>query len=820
MIMNYSLQKIATILELSSSDFSINSIQYLVTDSRKVVFPEATLFFAIRGPRRTGASFINEVYNKGVRSFIVDETVKKQLYPGAQFLQVLDSIKALQQIAAYHRNQFNIPVIGITGSNGKTIVKEWLYQLLQADYNIVRSPRSYNSQIGVPLSLWQMNEHHTLGIFEAGISTKGEMEALATIIQPTIGILTNIGEAHSEGFVDKNEKATEKCLLFKNAESLILAKDYYNQPVSINRKIISWGADADNALQIISVTKQLNKSTVVAKWNGASIELIIPFSDDASIQNVITCFTTLLQMGYEQSVIQQRILLLAPVDMRMQLRKAVNNCFLLDDSYSNDKMSLVLALNYLKEQSGKNATTVILSDIVESQQEDEVLYKEVIELLVGKQITTFYGIGNSISTYFKNQTTLLFKVHLYPTTASFLQYANHQSFQNEYILLKGARKFEFEQIAHWLEEKVHQTVLEINLTAMVNNLKIYQSLLLPNTKLMAMVKAFSYGSGAGEVARRLQQQQIDYLAVAYADEGVELRKAGISLPIMVMSADENTFDTLINYDLEPEIYSFQLYHAFNNYLLKQGINRYPIHLKINTGMNRLGFEASEIPALMRSIKEQQTMMVKSLMSHLVASEDASQDEFTKNQVALFNDTCNIIELVLGYSAIKHIANTAAILRNPSYQFNMVRLGIGLYGVDSAKSSELNLQTVATLKTTVAQIREVKEGETVGYGRKGLVKNDSIIAIVRIGYADGYSRRLGNGIGKMLVNGQFAPVIGNICMDMTMLDVTNIPSVKAGDIVEVFGNNIKVQDLALAAETIPYEIMTGISQRVKRVYYEE
>ncbi len=818
--MKYSLQKIANILDLSGSDFSNYSIQYLVTDSRKVVFPEYTLFFAIRGPRRTGASFINEVYHKGVRCFIIDEPINKQLYPEAQFLQVPNSIIALQQIAIHHRNQFNIPIIGITGSNGKTIAKEWLYQMLQADYTIVRSPRSYNSQIGVPLSVWQMNEQHTLGIFEAGISTKGEMEMLAKIIQPTIGILTNIGEAHSEGFVDKKEKAAEKCLLFKNVDSLIFAKNYCNQPVSINGTVISWGTAPDNALQIISIAKQLNKSTVVAKWHGSAIELIIPFSDDASIQNVITCYTTLLQMGYAQAVIQQRILVVAPVDMRMQLRKAVNNCFLLDDSYSNDKMSLTLALNYLKEQSGNNATTVILSDIVESQQQDEDLYKEVIELLVSKQINTFYGIGNSISAYFNNQLTLPFKVYLYPSTTNFLQWVNHQSFQNEYILLKGARKFEFEQIALWLEEKVHQTVLEINLTAMVNNFKIYQSLLLPGTKLMAMVKAFSYGSGAGEVARKLQQQQVDYLAVAYADEGVALRKAGITLPIMVMSADENTFNSLINYDLEPEIFSFQLYHAFSNYLLKQGINQYPIHIKINTGMNRLGFEAAEIPALLQSITEQNTMMVKSVMSHLVASEDALQDEFTKQQVALFAATCNSIEHVLGYSVIKHIANTAAILRNPSYQFNMVRLGIGLYGVDSAKSVELNLHIVTTLKTTVAQVRAVKAGETVGYGRKGLVKKDSSIATVRIGYADGYNRRLGNGIGKMLVNGQLAPVIGNICMDMTMLDVTNIASINAGDIVEVFGSNIKVQDLAVGAGTIPYEIMTGISQRVKRVYFEE
>ncbi len=818
--MDFSLPKIANLLDLSGSDFSNIPIKYLVTDSRKVVFPEETLFFAIRGPRRTGASFINEVYNKGVRSFVIDELIDKHLFPDANFLQVSNSIKALQQIAIDHRIQFNIPVIGITGSNGKTIVKEWLFQLLQADYNIVRSPRSYNSQIGVPLSVWQMNQHHTLGIFEAGISTNGEMEALSTIIQPTIGILTNIGEAHSEGFADKNEKAAEKCLLFKNVESVIVAKDYCNQPISINGKIISWGIADDNTLQIISVTKQLNKSTVIAKWKDDDIELVIPFSDDVSIQNTLTCFTTLLQMGYEQSVIQQRILLLAPVDMRMQLRKAVNNCFLLDDSYSNDKMSLVLALNYLKEQSGNNATIVILSDIVESKQQDADLYKDVVELLISKQIATFYGIGNSITQYFKDQPSLPFKVHLYPSTASFLKHANHQSFQNEYILLKGARKFEFEQIAHWLEEKVHQTVLEINLTAMVNNLKIYQSLLLPATKLMAMVKAFSYGSGAGEIARRLQQQQVDYLAVAYADEGVELRKAGISLPIMVMSADENTFDALINYDLEPEIFSFQLYHAFNNYLLKQGIKQYPIHIKLNTGMNRLGFEPSDIPALLQMIIEQHTMMVKSVMSHLVASEDSFQDEFSRQQVSLFNAIGNSIERAVGYAVIKHIANTAAIIRNPSFQFNMVRLGIGLYGVDSANSNELNLQTVATLKTTVAQVRAIKAGETVGYGRKGLVKKDSMIATVRIGYADGYSRKLGNGIGRMLVNGQFAPVIGNICMDMTMLDVTNIPSVNAGDIVEVFGNNIKVQELALATDTIPYEIMTGISQRVKRVYFEE
>ena len=827
--MDYSLQEIASILQLPAINQAGSTIRYLVTDSRKLVFPEQTLFIAIKGPRRSATAFISELYHRGVRSFITDEPVNETLYPDACFLQVPDAVKALQQIAVHHRNRFAIPVIGITGSNGKTIVKEWLFQLLQADYTIVRSPRSYNSQIGVPLSVWQMNEQHTLGIFEAGISAPGNMQALAAIIQPTMGVLTNIGDAHNEGFVNKEQKLTEKAFLFGHSKLLVAASNYITGPVPFNGSLVTWGTNAGVTLQITAQKKTGNETTVTAhyqKEHPQTLELRIPFTDDIAIQNALTCVTVLLQMGYEQNVIQERILKLEPVEMRMQLRRAINHCFVLNDSYSNDKVSLALALSYLKEQAGSHTTTVVLSDIVQSGVAEQELYSEVLEMLIKNGIQQLYAVGPAITGFFERRlkmgdaAELPFTVALYHSTEQFLEQQNQHHFQQEYILLKGARQFEFERIAHWLELQVHQTILEINLTAMVHNLKTYQQLLAPSTKMMAMVKAFSYGSGAGEVARRLQQQQVDYLAVAYADEGVELRKAGISLPIMVMSPDEFTFEVLISYNLEPEIFSFQLYHSFRQYLAKEGVQQYPVHLKLNTGMNRLGFEPSEIAALKTLLGSQQQLMVKSVLSHYVASEDPAQDTFTQQQTELFTAACESLKETLGYPFIRHMANTAGILRNPSHQFDMVRLGIGLYGVDSAATGVLNLQPVAVLKTTVAQVRKVASGETVGYGRKGKLLRNSIIATVRIGYADGYNRRLGNGVGFMYVNGAFAPVIGQICMDMAMIDITDIPHVQAGDPVEVFGQHISIQQVAAAAGTIPYEVMTGISQRVKRVYYEE
>lgn len=810
---------------------SADAVEHLLIDSRKIVFPSTSLFFALGGPRRDGHQFIREVYARGVRSFVVRKDFHTENFPGAYFIKVDDVLAALQALAAYHRLQFDIPVIGITGSNGKTIVKEWLNQLLQPDFTIVRSPRSYNSQIGVPLSVWQMNAQHTLGIFEAGISAKGEMRRLADVIQPTSGVLTNIGDAHSEGFENDREKAVEKLLLFANASTLVLGKDSVQSFLSPGEnagsffprapRLFSWSREQEADLQIVSEEKKNSQTEIGAIYKGEIISIIIPFTDRISIDNAITCWCVMLQMNYAQDTIRERMLLLEPVEMRMQLKKAINHSYLLNDSYSNDLASLDLAMDYLQQQAGQSKTTLILSDILQSGQYDEALYRDIAAQLSVRGIHRFIGIGHAISHYkqlFAEVEGL--QTSFYHSTEEFLQQAGAQLFKDEYILLKGARVFEFERISALLEQKVHQTVMEINLSAMVHNIKEYQKRLQPSTRVMAMVKAFSYGSGSAEVARVLQFHKVDYLAVAYADEGVELRKAGISLPIMVMNADAATFDALVTYDLEPEIYSFPIYHSFDQYLKQQAIRQFPVHIKFNTGMNRLGFEAMDAGALGDLITHNQTMAVKTVFSHLVASESAEHDGFTQHQAELFQQACEVLQDKLHYSFTRHIANTAAIFRWPQYQFDMVRLGIGLYGVDSADGHGLSLQTVTTLRSTIAQLRRIKAGDTVGYGRKGQVHRDSLVATIRIGYADGFGRELGNGKGSVYINGHLAPVVGNVCMDMTMVDVTGIPGVKEGDEVEIFGKNLPVWDVARAAGTISYEIMTGISQRVKRVYLEE
>ena len=681
-----------------------------------------------------------------------------------------------------------------------------------------------------------MNEQHELGIFEVGISAKGEMQALADIVQPTMGVFTNIGDAHNEGFANVTEKVAEKTKLFESASKIIIASDYIPYALPTQATIVSWGSkplhsneiQARNGerklpdLQLIAQKKENNSTRLVLKYQEESFELQVPFADEASLQNLLTCVLVLLQLNYRISVIQQRVLQLTTVEMRMQLRRAINQSYLLNDSYSNDKISLSLALQFLKEQANQQPIIAIVSDIVDTGEPAEQLYQQVAQMLSSSGVKQLLAVGPEISHYFSQHRNeqFPFSIQLFANTQEVLQHLHEAMFQQSYILLKGARKFTFEQLAHWLEQQVHQTIMEINLTAMVHNLKAYQSLLQPKTKLMAMVKAFGYGSGAGEVARRLQQQQVDYLTVAYADEGVTLRKAGIHLPIMVMSADEYSFDAMVNYSLEPELFSFQILNAFQQYIIQQGLQHYPVHIKLNTGMNRLGFDASEIDSLVNWLSNQQTLRVKSVLSHLAASEDEKEDAFTQHQVQLFSDACNKIETALGYSFIKHIANTAAIRRNPNWQFNMVRLGIGLYGADNIHQANLPLQTVATLKTTVAQVRSLKAGETVSYNRSGILQRDSIIATVRIGYADGYPRRMGNGIGKMWVKGALAPTVGKICMDMCMIDVTHIPNVQPGDAVEIFGKHISIQEVAKAAETISYEIMTGISLRVKRVYIEE
>jgi Alr-MurF fusion protein len=830
--LNYKLNHIAAIIGAASPVKDDLIIEHLLLDSRRIYAPATSLFFALKGPRRDGHQFISELYKRGVRAFVISGATDITAFPEASFLLVKDTLIALQELAAHHRKQFKIPVIGITGSNGKTIVKEWLYQLLSEDFNIVRSPKSYNSQIGVPLSVWQMNEQNTLAIFEAGISKPGEMGKLENIIQPTIGVLTNIGEAHGEGFSSAEEKAKEKIKLFARCPAIVHSKDNMPDGLSLEffhietwtRDDISfyhWSQKLPAWLSITKIDKTGFSSTIHAVYEDGNISITIPFTDDASIENAISCWGVLLVLNINQSVIKERMMNLQPVNMRLELKKGINNCSVINDSYSADLNSLNIALNFLDNKSTGMTKAVVLSDFLQSGLPDDELYKQISIAIKSHAVNKIIGIGEKISRFLPVAFagSSVFQEY-FPNTESFIQHYRFSQFKDETILVKGARVFGFEKIVQLLEQKVHQTVLEINLNALAHNLKEYQQLLKPSTKIMAMVKAFAYGSGGAEIAGVLQYHKVDYLGVAYADEGVELRKAGITLPVMVMNPEENAFDTIVENNLEPEIYSFELLHAFDKFLQAEGLQQYPMHIEIETGMNRLGFSVNDIDILSNALLASPSFKVQSCFSHLAGSEEKEQDRFTEQQAEKFQQAAEKLQNKLGYSFMRHIANSAAAIRHPHLQMDMVRLGIGLYGVDSADSHKLNLQTVATLKSTVAQIKHLKTGESVSYNRKGMVSRDSIIATVRIGYADGYPRRLGNGTGKIWVKGKLAPVIGTVCMDMIMIDVTEIAGVKEGDDVIIFGSQLPVQQMAEWANTIPYEIMTGVSQRVKRVYFEE
>lgn len=796
------------------------AVAHLLTDSRRIVFPPTTLFFALSGARRSGNAYIDDAYQQGVRCFVVNDAVNVSLYADANFIVSANPLEALQTLAAYHRSLFNLKVIGITGSNGKTIVKEWLYQMLHQDYNIVRSPKSFNSQIGVPLSIWQMQPEHTLGIFEAGISLPGEMEALENIIQPTIGIITNIGAAHNTGFASKQQKAAEKWKLFGKVGTIICPSGYEEfKPLLFKetRECFTWSRLA-GTLQITRIIVAEKLTTVSALYLHQQHSITIPFTDNASIENAITCWCVMLYLEIDPSIIAARMLQLQPVEMRLEMKKAIYHCSIINDSYSNDIGSLEIALDFLQQQAGSQPTTVILSDLGDLQS-DAHDYEKVAGAIAHHKVNRFIGIGNRLSAFQHLFTGENLSCIFFPSVDEFRQHFPFIQFRDEVILLKGARVFAFEDISRLFEQKVHQTVMEINLSAMVHNLKTYQQCIKPSTRIMAMVKAFSYGSGSAEVASVLQFHKVDYLAVAYADEGVELRKSGIHTPIMVLNPEPATFYALTNYNLEPELYSFEILQAFATHLLHEGILQFAVHIKLDTGMHRLGFEASEIEFLLKGLYQYPQLIIKSVLSHLVASEDPNHDVFTLQQASLFEDACYMIEQATGYPFMKHLSNSAAIFRHPHLQFDMVRLGIGLYGIHSSSSQHIQLQPVATLYTTVAQVRQVKAGESVGYNRKGIMPNDGTVATLRIGYADGYRRDLSNGVGKVFIHGRQAPVIGNVCMDMTMIDVTGI-EVTEGDKVEIFGPNISIETLADWCHTIPYDIMTSISQRVKRVYYQE
>jgi Alr-MurF fusion protein len=793
-------------------------ITELVYDSRKVQSPGSALFFALKTSHGNGHLFLQDAYKAGIRSFIVEEDVDVSPLPEANVIKVENSLNALQQLAVFHRSHFQVPVIGITGSNGKTVVKEWLFQLFDEDFNIVRSPKSYNSQIGVPLSVWQMADQHTLAIFEAGISQPGEMVSLERMIQPSIGILTNIGEAHSEGFTSLQQKLSEKLHLFAHSEVLIIEErnvDAIQFPI----KLFTWGSSENATLKIERIDKKGFQTEIGLLFSGIHFYITIPFTDDASVQNAITCCCVLLHLNYGIDKIKERFTQLHAVDMRLHFVRGINHCSIINDSYSADLTSLYIALNFLAQQSASQKRTVILSDFVESGKSDEVLYKNIAKAFEKYGVKRVIGIGKRIGDVLPRYLTGNVLSQFYLSTDNFIQHFRTSSFQDEVILVKGARIFTFERIAQMLQQKVHQTVLEINLSAIANNLKQYQQILKPGTKLMAMVKAFAYGSGGAEIAGVLQYNNVAYLGVAYTDEGADLRKEGINLPIMVMNADETSFASIVDYNLQPVIYSLDQLQQFEQYIKDQGLSSWPVHLEVETGMNRLGFAVEDMPKVGAYLAQSPYLKIISMFSHLVASEDPAQDAFTIYQKGRYKEAVHEIKKQITYSFLQHIANSAAIVRHPDLQMDMVRLGIGLYGVEN-ETHQLNLQPVASLRTTIAQLKTVKKGETVSYNRRGEVKEDAVIATVRIGYADGYSRRLSNGRGKMWIRGQLAPVIGTICMDMTMINVTGIKDVKEGDEVIVFGKELPVQQVAEWMGTIPYEVMTGVSQRVKRVYFQE
>ena len=796
------------------------SIKHLLIDSRTLTSPENSIFFALKGERNNGHDYIQDLYNKNVRNFIISDKINDiNSFKNANFIIVDDTLKALHKLTAYHRKQFDIQVIGITGSNGKTIIKEWLYEILNSQLNIVRNPKSYNSQIGVPLSVWLMNDDNNLGIFEAGISQFGEMSNLQKIINPTIGIFTNIGEAHQENFIDFKQKISEKLKLFYDCKVLIYSKDHNLIDLQIQEErnlegceLFTWSTKFPADISINKIQKQNNFTKISANYKNKQITIETPFTDDASIENSIHVLATLIYLKIDENIIIDGFKNLNPVAMRLELKKGEKNCTIINDSYNSDINSLNIALDFLNQQKQNKTKTLILSDILQTGKDIEMLYKEINKLLEQKNIDKLIGIGEEI----KSQSHIFkIKSHFFDNTDDFLD--NLPNFENEVILLKGARSFEFERISNVLQQKFHDTILEINLNSVVKNLNYYKSLLKPETKLMVMVKAFSYGSGMYEIANLLQYHKVDYLTVAFADEGIQLRKAGITLPIMVMNPEQNTFDSIIKYRLEPEIYNFTVLEKFYDTVRHNGLVIYPVHLKIDTGMKRLGFEEHEIDKLIENLKTKTEFSIKSILSHLAGSDEEIHDKFTELQISRFIKIADKISKNYDYKIYKHILNSSGIERFADAQFDMVRLGIGLYGF--SPNNQEKLEPVSSLKTVISQIKTVKAGETIGYSRKGKVTRDSRIAILPIGYADGLNRRLSNGVGKFSVNRKTVPVIGNICMDMCMIDVTDVDA-KEGDVVEIFGKKISINQIAKSIDTIPYEILTGISQRVKRVFYHE
>jgi alanine racemase len=784
-------------------------------DSRSLQNNKNTLFFALIGPNNDAHIYISALIEKGVQTFVVNQ-IPEGLTDKATFFVVENTLDSLQKFAAHHRSLYKFPVIGLTGSNGKTIVKEWLNFLLSPDFNIIRSPKSYNSQVGVPLSVISINDKHNLGIFEAGISKMHEMEKLEVIIRPTIGIITNIGSAHDEGFEDLEKKIKEKLKLFKHSKLIIYQKNKVID-AHIDPKIqpFSWSYDDETADVFVTKKVMEDKTLLQIQYAKANFEIEIPFKDDASIENAITCLMVLLSFKYDKKTIQNRMQWLYPVEMRLKVKNGINNTTLIDDSYSSDFQSLKIALDFLESQKQYKNKTVILSDIFQSGLSNEELYSKVSQLITSNKINRVIGIGETISTFkhkFKNCIT-------FKNSADFFLNFNYLNFINETILIKGARHFQFEEIVAALEEKTHETVLEINLNAISHNLNFYKSKLKPSTKMMVMVKAFGYGSGGFEIAKLLEHHKVDYLGVAFADEGISLKNAGIMLPIMVLNPETTSFSSIIQHKLEPEIYSLKGLNAFLKIAEQRKLKHFPIHIKLDTGMHRLGFEEENVAELIAILKNNKYVIVKSILSHMATSDDLKHQEFAHSQLNLFEKLSSKLMTELQIKPIRHILNTSGISNFPQAQYDMVRLGIGLYGVSNDVEEQKYLENVGTLKSIISQIRTVQTGESVGYGRRFVTDKPTKIATIPIGYADGISRHWGNGVGFVTINNQKATIVGSICMDMLMVNISEI-NCKEGDSVIIFGESPTVTFMANQLQTIPYEILTSISQRVKRVFYRE
>ena len=823
--MAYTIEKITTLIGARRMGSAEANICWILTDSRSLCFPETTLFFALRTERNDGHRYIPELYNRGVRNFVIDHKDDNlNDYPDANFLKVTNTLAALQRLAERHRDEFDIPVVGITGSNGKTMVKEWLYQLLSPQMNVTRSPRSYNSQIGVPLSVWLMNDHTQLALFEAGISEVGEMQSLQDIIQPTIGVLTSLGAPHQENFRSLEEKCMEKLQLFKhakyvayNSDDTIISRCMRRMGTTATR--IAWSREnASEAFYIYNVSVDGNATKVEYRYNGVASTYHLPFIDEASIECSFACAAIALHLGVAADVLDERMSHLEPVAMRLEVKEGVRGCTLINDSYNSDFNSLDIALDFMCRRPDHNGRrrTLILSDIYQSGEAQGLLYSKVSQLALNRGVQKFIGVGKALK---DNSSEInIPECYFFDDVASFTASEVFRDLHDELILVKGSRTFGFDYIAELLEQKVHETILEVNLNALVDNYNYYRSLMKPETKLVCMVKADAYGAGAVEVSKTLQDHRVDYLAVAVADEGVTLRKNGITCNIIIMNPEMTAFKTMFDYELEPEVYSFRMMDALIRAAEKEGITNYPVHIKLDTGMHRLGFDPlNDIDEVIDRLTHQNAIIPRSVFSHFVGSDSDEFDDFSASQFDKFQQAANKLQSAFSHKILRHIANSAGIEHFPERQLDMCRLGIGLYGVNPRDNHLIN--NVSTLKTTILQMRTVPADETVGYSRKGKLSRDSVIAAIPIGYADGLDRHLGNGNGYCVVNGCKAPYVGNICMDVAMIDVTGIDC-KEGDMVEIFGNNLPVSVLSDALATIPYEVLTSVSNRVKRIYLME